>query len=158
MKIMANNGALKTFFWIISLFGTPFFYIPATAYFLRINPKLAVNIIFILVSIEIICGAIKFIYPKERPVPMPKNNLFQKYRAGSFPSVHTTRITAFSIAIAAFYTNKIFILISLLIITSVGYSRIYLKKHYFTDVLAGFLIGAFVSILVLAIQNYLNIY
>ena len=154
---MANN-MLRNLFWAISLFGTPFFYIPATAYLLKINPKLAISLILILVSNEIVCGTIKFVYPKERPIPMQRNTFFQKYLAGSFPSVHTARITAFFIAVISFYTNKIFILISLLIITGVGYSRIYLKKHYFIDVLAGFLIGAFISILVLAIQNYLNLY
>ena len=153
---MANKGSLRTFFQIISLFGTLFFYIPVTAYLLKINSKLAINLIFILIFTEIISAAIKYIYPKQRPIPMPNKTFVQKYFAGSFPSVHTARITAFSIAIAA--SNKIFMLTALLIITAVGYSRIYLKKHYFIDVLAGFIIGALISILWLGIQNYLNLY
>ena len=155
---MAKKGTLRNLFWIISLFGTPFFYIPATAYLLKINFKLAINLILILVSSEIICGAIKYIYPKQRPIPMPNRTFVQKYFAGSFPSVHTARITAFSIAIVSAYANKTLILTAILIITSVGYSRIYLKKHYFIDVIAGFLIGALISILWLGIQNYLNLY
>lgn len=151
-----KKGALKMFFQIISLFGTPFFYIPVTAYFLKINPKFAINIVFVLISTEIVCGAIKYVYPKDRPIPMPNKTFVQKYFAGSFPSVHTARITAFSIAIVSFYTNKIFILTALLVIICVGYSRVYLKKHYFTDVLAGFLIGAIISIFGLGMQNYLN--
>jgi len=149
---MPGNNALRNLFWAISLLGTPFFYVPAAAYFLKVNPKLAISLIFILVSNEVVCGAIKFIYPKERPMPMPKNNLYQKYLAGSFPSVHTARITAFSAAVGSFYTNGISFLIALLAVSCVGYSRIYLKKHYFVDVLAGFLIGAVISILGLNIQ------
>ena len=148
----------KTFFQVISLFGTHYFYLPAAALLLKVNTELAINMILILVSNDIICGAIKFAYPKERPIPMPRNTFFQKYLAGSFPSVHTARISAFSIAIISSYTNKLFILIAFFAIISVGYSRIYLKKHYFIDVLAGFLIGAFISILGLNIQNYLNLY
>ena len=153
---MLSKSALRNLFWAISLFGTPFFYIPATAYFLKVNPKLAISLIFILGFNEVFCGAIKFIYPKERPIPMPRNTLFQKYLAGSFPSVHTARITAFSAAIAAYYTNEIIILIALLAVSFVGYSRIYLKKHYFIDVFAGFVIGAIISAVVLIIQNNLN--
>ena len=141
------KNAPRILFQIISLFGTPFFYLPATAYLFKIAPRLAINLIFILISTEVICAAIKFIYPKERPVPMPKKTLFQKYLAGSFPSVHTARITAFSAAIAMFYGNVIFILIASLTVICVGYSRIYLKKHYLMDVIAGFLIGAVISII-----------
>ena len=155
---MTNEHPLKTFFQIISLFGTPFFYAPITAYLFKINPKLAINLIFILILTEIICGTIKYVYPKARPIPMPNKTFIQKYYAGSFPSVHTARITAFSVAIIQYYTNQLFILSVLLVIIGVGYSRIYLKKHYFIDVLAGFLIGAFISISGLNIQNYLNLY
>ena len=117
-----GNSMLRNLFWAISFFGTPFFYIPVTAYFLRINPNPTISLILILASNEIICGAIKFVYPKERPIPMLKNTLFQKYLAGSFPSIHTARITAFSIAIVSFYTNRLFILIALLVVIGVGYS------------------------------------
>lgn len=147
-----DKSALRNLFLAISLLGTPFFYAPATAYLLKINIKLAITMIFTLVSTEIICGAIKFAYPKERPIPMPRNNFYQIYRAGSFPSVHTARITAFLIPITQLYTNKVFILAALLVISLVGYSRIYLKKHYFIDVLAGFLTGAVISILGLNIK------
>ncbi|MBI3035008.1 phosphatase PAP2 family protein [Candidatus Woesearchaeota archaeon] len=146
------NKDLTGIFQAISLFGTPFFYAPAVLFFLKINQKLAIWLIFILISTEIICGAIKFIYPKVRPMPMPRNTIFQKYRAGSFPSVHTARITAFSVATALSYASAAHFLIALLAVLSVGYSRIYLKKHYFIDVLAGFLIGAVISVLGLNIQ------
>ncbi|MBI2656176.1 phosphatase PAP2 family protein [Candidatus Woesearchaeota archaeon] len=149
---MANKEALRNLFWAVSLFGTPFFYVPLAAYFLKTNSKLAISLIFILIFNEVICGAIKFIYPKDRPVPMPNKTFVQKYIAGSFPSVHTARIAAFSITVIPFYTSKVLVLAALLAIIGVGYSRIYLKKHYLVDVLAGFLIGAIVSILGLNIQ------
>lgn len=143
-------------FQIISLFGTPFFFIPATIYLLSLNKALAIIVIYSIASTQIICTAVKFIYPKSRPIPMPDKTLIQKYMAGSFPSIHTARITAFLVPIAQFYASKAFILAALLAIGLVGYSRIYLKKHYFTDVLGGFAIGAIVSAAVLPAQNYLN--
>ena len=150
---MANKQALSILFQIISLFGTPFFYVPMTVYFLKINPKLGISLIFILIINEVTCGAIKYIYPKERPIPMPNKTLFQKYLAGSFPSVHTARVTAFFAAVILYNINTMFILIGLLAVIAVGYSRIYLKKHYLTDVLAGFAIGAIISAMGLIMQN-----
>ncbi len=156
LMIMKDKGASWALFWAISLFGTPFFYITAIAYLLRANPSLAIRLIFILAFTEFICGVIKYIYPKERPVPMPNKTFVQKYFAGSFPSVHTARISAFSIAIIASYANKIFILTALLAVIGVGYSRIYLKKHYLEDVLWGFAIGAVISAAELVMQSHLN--
>ena len=147
------------FFQIISLFGTPFFYAPSIVYLFNIKFDIAINLIFILIFTEIVCGAIKYIYPKKRPVPMPNKTFVQKYFAGSFPSVHTARISAFSVILIRFYTDKLFILvILLLLIIFVGYSRIYLKKHYFIDVLGGFLIGAMISSIGLLAQNNIGYY
>lgn len=142
---MASRDSLKMLFQAVSIFGTPFFYIPMTAYFLKTNPNLAIKLILAIASTEIICGAVKYIYPKARPIPMPSKTLIQKYFAGSFPSVHTARIAAFSVTVVLSDIDKTFILIGLLAIACVGYSRIYLKKHYFIDVAAGFGIGAVLS-------------
>ena len=143
---MASKDKLRMLFQAVSILGTPFFYIPMAAYFLKTNPNLAIKLILVIASTEIICGAVKYIYPKARPVPMPNKTLIQKYFAGSFPSVHTARITAFSVTVILFTMDKIFILIGLLAIACVGYSRIYLRKHYFIDVIGGFGIGAVLSL------------
>lgn len=142
---MARIDKLRMLFQAVSIFGTPFFYIPMTAYFLKTNQNLAIKLIFAIALTEITCGAVKYIYPKARPIPMPRNTLIQKYLAGSFPSVHTARITAFFATIILSDTNINLILIGLLAIACVGYSRIYLKKHFLIDVAAGFGIGAVLS-------------
>ena len=136
------------FFRITSLFGLPFFYIPVIIYFLETKKSVAIELITIIILAEIVCGAIKYIYPKQRPVPMQRKTFFQVYMAGSFPSAHTARIAALAAAIAMIYPNKIFILIGALSVIVVGYSRIYLKKHYLIDVAAGLLIGAAIAALV----------
>ena len=153
-SFLKNMKIIRTFFWTISLLGTPYFYIPVILYFLKASPRLAIILAFALLFTEIVCAAVKYIYPKERPIPMPNKTFFQKYRAGSFPSIHTARITTFSISIISVYTNKIFILTALLVISGVGYSRIYLKKHYFIDVICGFIIGAVIGISVLSLPYY----
>ena len=153
-----EDKALRNLFWAVSVFGTPFFLVPAIIYLFKANQILALDLIYVLIITQIICTIIKYLYPKARPMPMPNKTLIQKYMAGSFPSIHTARITAFSIPIIKFYPRSMILFILILLIISVGYSRIYLKKHYFVDVLAGFLIGAITTILWLGIQNYLNLY
>jgi len=81
-----------------------------------------------------------------RPRPIPTTYFENSY---SFPSTHAAVSTAFFLYLAyclshPVYRNKhkhwyviIFIILPLL----VGFSRIYLGVHYFTDVLGGFLIG-----------------
>src|SRR3989338_8984680 len=97
-------------FRALSLFGLPFFYIPVIIYFLETSKSVAIDLITIIILTEIVCGAIKYVYQKQRPVPMQRKTFFQVYMAGSFPSAHTARIAALAAAIAMTYPNKIFIL------------------------------------------------
>lgn len=65
----------------------------------------------------------------------------------SFPSGHT--VTAFSAGVVLTYLVKdkrwgMLLLIAALLI---GYSRMYLSQHFFEDVLAGSVIGVFISLL-----------
>ena len=143
------------FFRIMSLFGLPFFYIPVIVYFLETKKSVAIDLMTIIILTEIVCGAIKYIYPKQRPVPMQRKTFFQVYMAGSFPSAHTARIAALSAAITMIYPNKIFIVIGALLTIGVGYSRIYLKKHYLIDVVAGLLIGAAIAALSIMHKSFL---
>src|SRR3989338_5781513 len=115
---MAGRDKLRILFHAVSIFGTPFFYIPMAAYFLKTNTNLAIKLVLAVASTEIICGAVKYIYPKARPVPMPSKTLIQKYFAGSFPSVHTARIAAFSATVALSVMGKSSILFGLFAIAS----------------------------------------
>ena len=150
---MDNHKALNMLFQFISLFGTPIFYTPVIIYLGYINLNFTIKLIVIIILTEILGGAIKILYPKERPMPMKNKTIIQKYRAGSFPSIHSARITALSAGLATLYSNKLFIVIMILLVISVGYSRIYLKKHYAIDVIGGYIIGAIISIIGLNIWD-----
>jgi undecaprenyl-diphosphatase len=86
-----------------------------------------------------------------RPRPSTAHPLVAMPSDWSFPSAHTAQATAFfiSVALIAFqalppaWANLVAIL-SLLLVSIVGYSRIYLQVHYVSDVLAGLLLAAFI--------------
>jgi membrane-associated phospholipid phosphatase len=97
---------------------------------------------------------IKYIFAAPRPKLYFKDQLTHIHfvkgvdilSANSFPSGHT--VTAFSAAVVFTYwsKNKVWGLIFLLIAVMVGYSRMYLSEHFFEDVIAGSIIGVFLTV------------
>jgi len=138
---------LDNFFSSITLFGTPVFYIVIVLLMIKINLSFAAKLIVALIVTEAVCGIIKLAYPKQRPVPRPNKKFFERYDAGSFPSIHTARITALAAMLNSFYNDALLLFASIALVVLVGYSRIYLKHHFLKDVAAGFLIGAIISVL-----------
>ena len=81
--------------------------------------------------------------------------LIEKIDSSSFPSMHSTRSMILALTIIDLYekinktnitnlhyTNNIIILIlTITILLSIGLSRIYLKKHYLIDIVAGWILG-----------------
>ena len=93
-----------------------------------------------LIIIELICSIIKLIYYKDRPNKEGHSNFLEKIDAGSFPSIHTARssfvfLVLFMLAVS--YVKWIFIALLLI----VGLTRILLNKHYYFDVIVGYIIG-----------------
>ncbi len=139
----------------MSLFGTPFFYLPAALIFIKADFRFSILLLVSLASTEAICAAIKLLFPKERPVPRkrPRKTIYAVYDAGSFPSAHTARIVALSSAIIITHPNPMLIVACALLVTGVAYSRLQLKQHHTTDVLAGAAIGAAMGLLAGGIYN-----
>ena len=99
-------------------------------------------------GVEVAAAMIKLVYKTDRPSPESKNSWFETYQSGSFPSIHTARITYLAAILAVFGMIPPFLSILLFILTAlVGYSRIILKKHYYKDVVGGFALGALFGLL-----------
>lgn len=96
-----------------------------------------------------------------RPRPLINDQLVETY-GSSFPSAHSAYAMVIAILIVVSFTRrdantgKISILIGLWVLI-MGYSRIYLGVHYFTDVLAGVLIASIVMLIVIMSLNRLGI-
>jgi len=136
---------LNEIFASLTSFGSPIFYILIVLFLYRFDARLAIIIFFAEIFIELLCAGIKIIFKKERPIKQEINTWFDIIDANSFPSIHSARISTLAMFAILYFNDFIIGLISLFLMLGVGYSRIYLKRHYLFDVLGGFIIGALLA-------------
>lgn len=117
---------------LILLF-VPFIFIGPNKVFYTLLIALAIN--------EALGSLIKILFPKTRPNGQKYSNLIEKIDAGSFPSLHSSRIALVYLSMFSFAENPIMEVLFLLVILGVVLSRINLKKHFLSDVIGGLVIG-----------------
>jgi undecaprenyl-diphosphatase len=135
---------------IFSFFGSHLFFIPAyillcTYFFLRKKKRLAIDILIIGITSTLLMFFLKDLFHRQRP-DLPLIKTLHNY---SFPSGHALCSFVFcSILVYITWLSKLskgpktalsifFILFSI----AIGLSRIVLRYHFASDVLAGFSLG-----------------
>ncbi|MDI6721310.1 MAG: phosphatase PAP2 family protein [Candidatus Aenigmarchaeota archaeon] len=84
---------------------------------------------------------LKLLAFKDRPLKMSYKALWEKFEASSFPSVHSARAVFLALV---FYTIPVPLILKafvFLIAAFIIFSRVYLKKHFWSDAIAGIIIG-----------------
>lgn len=166
-SIFGHSESVKKFFRFITNFGEGYFellLIVVLLLFFLINKKkyshlkkCILAIIFTLLFTQITVNLMKILFARARPsitvnperfygiMTLIKNSSFRKGSYTSFPSGHT--ITAWgTIWILSFYIKSRFIKIPLFILgILVGISRVYLVRHWSTDVIASVIISYFIA-------------
>lgn len=99
------------------------------------------ELIFVLLINEIFCSIIKIFYHKKRPSGQTFSNYIEKIDAGSFPSIHSSRITIAYLTLFINSETNAVKLVWMLLMVMVMISRVVLKKHFWLDVAGGFVIG-----------------
>lgn len=106
---------------------------------------------------EGLCSGIKFWWHKPRPDQQHYKNDFEKIDAGSFPSIHSSRLSLLGGALAYIAWQQELLALGIMWLSwvaLVGYSRIFLKRHFLTDVAAGYFLGFFQAFLFCFLLNY----
>ncbi|MBD0332825.1 MAG: phosphatase PAP2 family protein [Chitinophagaceae bacterium] len=143
-----RNTAIMNF---ITFFGKHQFLIPANLfliiYFLLIKKHkwYSIKIPTIAISSFGLMFGLKQLFARPRPI----NQLLEQAKGFSFPSGHALMSVTFYGLLAYIVWHSVknktlrwaLIILLLLFILLIGVSRIYLRRHNYTDVIAGFAIG-----------------
>jgi membrane-associated phospholipid phosphatase len=139
------------FFLFITFLGKHQFLIPANLLllgyfiFIRSNTEFSIRIAAIALSSLVLMILMKKLFQRKRPL----EPLLKAARGLSFPSGHAIMAVCFYGLLIYFARHSLTngflktMLISFLVvlIVLIGFSRVYLRVHYASDVLAGFIIG-----------------
>lgn len=142
-----NSNVLRFFTFL----GTHIFLIPANlllcAYFLFVKKHKWYSINFVVIALSSV--GLMFLLKGAFARPRPDIPLFETAKGLSFPSGHALMSTTFygliiyivfkTIETPIYKWTLIGLLIILIIV--IGFSRIYLRVHYASDVLAGYCVG-----------------
>lgn len=150
----------------ITFLGSHYFLIPAFSlmlvhsYFIKKDKWLAIRIAAISISSVLLMFSLKYLFQRPRPL-LP---LLNEARGLSFPSGHAfISFSFFGLLIYIIYEEikniwlkwTIIFLISCLILT-IGLSRIYLRVHYASDVIAGLCMGFMWIVISLSVIHYME--
>lgn len=138
---------------IITFFGSHYFLIPANLlvalfFLLTKKSRYSIKVSAIALSSVLIMLGLKLLFNRHRPL-IP---LLEPAKGLSFPSGHAFMSVCFYglLMIIIWKEEKphpvlkwTLLLLVVALLLSIGFSRIYLRVHYFTDVVAGFCIGSF---------------
>ena len=94
---------------------------------------------------------IRILYFKNRPKKELYKNWMERIDASSFPSLHTARIVFLALLFTFFVHNYYLALLCAIIAVLVSYSRIYLKKHDWIDVIGGAMLGAIAYFIIITL-------
>lgn len=169
LLVFEKTGTLVTpsttsFMQFTSFFGNHMFLIPANVIlviiflFIKKHKWYSIKIPVIAIGGVLLMFLLKHIFNRPRPL-IP---LLEPVRGLSFPSGHAMMSVSFYglLIILAWenirnrYWKSLLIILLSLFILLIGFSRIYLRLHYFSDVIAGFAAGIiWLSISVWTIQR-----
>jgi membrane-associated phospholipid phosphatase len=154
--------AMKVFTFLGSTaFLVPFYVVLTTYYFIKKNYLFGFYILIITATSTALFAGLKLIFHRQRP----EHPVIKGVTGYSFPSGHSLSAFVFSSILiyivwhSSFSTTAKWILSIFLILfaTTVGISRIVLKVHYPTDVIASFCMGiVWVSLSLWILQMKIN--
>lgn len=153
---------------VFTFLGTHTFLIPAilslVAYFLFIKKHrwYSIKVPVVAISSVLLMFLLKLVFQRDRPL----TPLLKAAQGYSFPSGHALMsITFYGLLIFLVWQNfkslwtRWILTISLsMLIIIIGVSRVYLRVHYFSDVLAGFCVGLMWLLLSLWILKKIEAY
>ena len=157
IKLVSESNT--TFMKAITFFGSaiPFIVIVLLTFLFIKNKSYSFYMFVNLLWVYVVSVVFKNVIMRERPVI----SLIEKPSDFSFPSGHTMCSIAFYGFIVYLLLKNVknyllkwlIIFIFAMLVIFIGISRIYLNVHYFTDVIAGLILGSICLLMIINIYN-----
>ena len=162
------NEVTNKIMLFITFLGKHQFLIPANLflifYFLLVKKQtwFSIRVITIAISSLVLMLLLKQLFQRKRPL----SPLLKAAKGLSFPSGHAIMAVTFyglliyilQHSLASDWMNWLVTILIFILIILIGFSRIYLRVHYASDVAAGFIIGLLWLLISLAVLKWLEGY
>ncbi len=126
----------------VTALGTAYFYAILIILLILLNfKKIAFHLAVGLVILYLLVFLIRIFYFRERPNREKYSNFITRLTASSFPSLHTIN-SIFTASVLSQVVSRNMSVFLFIIAVLIAYSRIHIKKHHLSDVVAGIIIGA----------------
>lgn len=145
---------LRRFLSIFTHLGDGVFWIICCIFFFLFGQERLRHFILVIILAQffglIMIIILRYLTKRERPYPIKYVLPWNRY---SFPSAHTTRVFIIATIIGKEY--PFWLLFLLIWALTIGFSRIYLKKHYPLDVFFAMIIGIFCGVISLNLNSFI---
>lgn len=143
-----HNPFFDTFFELITILGEEIFLVPILAMvYWTLNKKLGEKIGYIVLTSVTLNSVLKGFFNLDRPIGKEGIRTLRPETATgqSFPSGHSQGSATAAATISYYLKNKGVTIFSIILVSLIGFSRLYLGVHYPKDVIVGILVGLLVT-------------
>jgi len=130
----------------ITAFGGSSLFLLAIFLFAFVNMAVFWQLVLALITCYALTIIIRTFYFRQRPDKSKVRNIFERIAQSSFPSLHAMRAAALGIIVAGFFAHPAVPVVLVLLIILTAFSRVYLKRHFISDVIVGTILGIAVSV------------
>jgi undecaprenyl-diphosphatase len=143
---MGLNTVKEAVYDITGLGGNPVYLVAAFLFYFT-NPQVTWQLLLGLVVCYATTLIIRLAWFRQRPDKSKVTNFYERYSQSSFPSMHAMRTAVLAVVLMFAFQNLVIqiVLGALLVLTM--YSRVYLKRHYVSDVIVGAILGIIAGVL-----------
>lgn len=131
--------------------GLPIYIVTTFLAFVLGKSALALQLVLGVVLCYAIAVVIRAFYFKKRPNPEAHRNWLQKIDVSSFPSLHAMRAALLAVLLGRFFSMTALTVLFGIVVLSVAWTRMSMKKHDLIDVVAGVITGLIIGFAVLRI-------
>lgn len=154
-----SNDKLRLIFKIITFFASTVFILIFLVLSILLYRKQSFNFILLIGTSASVNLIIKYIIKRDRPLDMIVNETGYSYPSGHSNASACLYGFIIYLIVKSKLTKKrkiIFITLLTTLILLIGISRMYLKVHYLTDVLGGFILGLIILLSYIIILEKMN--